>query len=78
LSARRRFRRADRNADGRLRLVSRDVVADCFEIEPLRAPRRCDDRDLRLRQDRRCRPDAACPTNAFGLVLYPGTSSPGR
>src|SRR3954465_13270416 len=59
-------------------LVSRDVVADCFEIghyahhgDAMIVISGCD----------KTGPAALMPlarTNAFGLVLYPGPSSPGR
>ncbi|MEZ5237200.1 MAG: dihydroxy-acid dehydratase [Acidimicrobiia bacterium] len=59
-------------------LVSRDVVADCFEIghfahhgDAMLVVSGCDKTGAA----------ALLPlarTNAFGLVLYPGTSSPGR
>ena len=60
-------------------LVSRDVVADCFEIGHHAHHGGRDDRESRV-----CDKTGAAAlmplarTNAFGLVLYPGTSSPGH
>ncbi len=59
-------------------LVSRDVVADCFEIghcahhgEAMIVVSGCDKTGAAALMP-------LARTNAFGLVLYPGTSSPGR
>ena len=59
-------------------LVSRDVVADCFEIghrahhgEAMIVISGCDKTGAAALMP-------LARTNAFGLVLYPGTSSPGR
>jgi dihydroxy-acid dehydratase len=59
-------------------LVSRDVVADCFEIghyahhgEAMLVVSGCDKTGAAALMP-------LARTNAFGLVLYPGTSSPGR
>ena len=59
-------------------LVSRDVVADCFEIghyahhgDAMIVISGCDKTGAAALMP-------LARTNAFGLVLYPGTSSPGR
>ena len=59
-------------------LVSRDVVADCFEIghyahhgEAMIVISGCDKTGAAALMP-------LARTNAFGLVLYPGTSSPGQ
>ena len=59
-------------------LVSRDVVADCFEIghyahhgDAMLVVSGCDKTGAAALMP-------LARTNAFGLVLYPGTSSPGR
>jgi len=59
-------------------LVSRDVVADCFEIghhahhgDAMVVISGCDKTGAAAMMP-------LARTNAFGLVLYPGTSSPGR
>ena len=59
-------------------LVSRDVVADCFEIghyahhgDAMIVISGCDKTGAAAMMP-------LARTNAFGLVLYPGTSSPGR
>src|ERR1700743_387936 len=59
-------------------LVSRDVVADCFEIghyahhgDAMIVISGCDKTGAAALMP-------LAGTNAFGLVLYPGTSSPGR
>ena len=59
-------------------LVSRDVVADCFEIghyahhgEAMIVISGCDKTGAAAMMP-------LARTNAFGLVLYPGTSSPGK
>lgn len=59
-------------------LVSRDVVADCFEIghrahhgEAMIVVSGCDKTGAAALMP-------LARTNAFGLVIYPGTSSPGR
>lgn len=59
-------------------LVSRDVVADCFEIghhahhgEAMIVVSGCDKTGAAALMP-------LARTNAFGIVLYPGTSSPGR
>lgn len=59
-------------------LVSRDVVADCFEIghyahhgEAMMVVSGCDKTGAAALMP-------LARTNAFGLVLYPGTSSPGK
>ena len=59
-------------------LVSRDVVADCFEIghcahhgEAMIVVSGCDKTGAAALMP-------LARTNAFGLVLYPGTASPGR
>ena len=59
-------------------LVSRDIVADCFEIghyahhgDAMIVISGCDKTGAAALMP-------LARTNAFGLVLYPGTSTPGR